>query len=56
VIINLDGNVLVFSSNNNGQLGLGDTINRNTPTQIPNIKANQVSAGDNIKNLSLQKN
>ena len=46
VIIDLQGNVWASGINVNGQLGLGDGINRNKFTQIPNIKAKQVSAGD----------
>jgi len=42
-----NGSVL-FKNNGGGQLGLGDNTNRNTPTQIPNIKATQISCGDDF--------
>ncbi len=32
-----DGKVLCWGANDRGQLGLGDTTDRNTPTQIPGI-------------------
>ena len=35
----------VSGDNEKGQLGLGDKIKRRTFTQVPNIKAKQVSAG-----------
>ena len=49
-IIDLENNVWVFGANIFGQSfgaqrGLGDTQNRNVPTQIPNFKAKQVSCG-----------
>ena len=44
-IIDLNNNVWVCGSNKFGQLGLGDIQNRNIPTQIPNLKAKQVSCG-----------
>jgi alpha-tubulin suppressor-like RCC1 family protein len=37
-------NVWGFGSNLSGQLGLGDTEDRNKPTQIPNFKAKQITA------------
>ena len=43
-MIDFNDNVWVFGRNSNGQLGLGDR-SRSTPTQVPNIKARQVSAG-----------
>lgn len=45
VIIDLENNVWTFGLNNAGQLGLGDMINSNIPTKIPNFKAQYVSAG-----------
>jgi alpha-tubulin suppressor-like RCC1 family protein len=35
VVITADGDVYVMGRNDNGQLGLGDTVNRKEPTQIP---------------------
>ena len=32
-----DGTVKTWGLNGNGQLGLGDTIDRHTPTTIPNL-------------------
>ena len=45
VIIDLNHNVWVSGENNCAQLGLGDNQNRSIFTQIPNIKAHQVSVG-----------
>ena len=48
VIIDLENNVWTFGSNGFGQLGLGENETRTSvcePTQVPNIKAHQVSAG-----------
>ena len=36
-----------FGDNSNGQLGIGDLIDRVTPTQIPNLKAKSVACGRN---------
>jgi len=46
IIISEHHEVYVFGSNWRGQLGLGDTKDRLTPTRIPNLKAKAVSAGD----------
>jgi len=35
-----------FGQNIYGQLGLGDNVTRNTPTQIPGIKAKQIDCGN----------
>jgi len=45
ILIDLDNNVWVCGRNDQGQLGLGDTENRNQLTLVPTIKARQVSAG-----------
>lgn len=37
--------LVVFGDNDFGELGLGDNENRNIPTQTPNLKAKQISAG-----------
>ena len=39
------GKIWVFGYNKYGQLGLGDNIDRNIPTKIPNIYAKSVSCG-----------
>jgi alpha-tubulin suppressor-like RCC1 family protein len=36
---------LDFGDNKSGQLGLGDNQDKNIPTQIPDFKAKQISAG-----------
>lgn len=46
IIIDMDNNVWSFGRNNEGQLGLGDGINRNIPIQISNIKAQAISCGE----------
>jgi len=38
--------VFVFGANNFGQLGLGDTRDRRTPTRLPGVRAKGVSTGD----------
>ena len=35
----------IVGYNRHGQLGLGDNVNRNTPKQIPDIKATSISTG-----------
>jgi alpha-tubulin suppressor-like RCC1 family protein len=41
-----DGHVLVWGENHVGQLGLGDTVNRNMPTQIAGLlNVTQIAAG-----------
>jgi len=40
------GSVWCFGNNEDGQLGLGDDVDRFIPTLLPNIKAKQVSAGE----------
>jgi alpha-tubulin suppressor-like RCC1 family protein len=42
----MNDDVWICGFNGNGQLGLGDNINRNVFTQILNLKAKQVSAGN----------
>ena len=39
------GDIYTFGNNFSGQLGLGDTKSRYTPTQIPNMKAKLVACG-----------
>jgi len=39
-------NVWTCGCNRYGQLGLNDTMNRNTFTQIPSLKAKQIAAGE----------
>lgn len=46
MMIDLDNNIWSCGDNGSGQLGLGDTQNRNILTQIRNIKAKSVSCGD----------
>lgn len=49
LVIDLEDNVWGFGSNYFGQSGLGHDFrktSRNIPTQIPNLKAKQVSAGE----------
>ena len=41
------GNVWTFGWNIYGKLGLGDNIDKSMLTQIPNLKAKEVSAGGN---------
>lgn len=43
--INIYMDVLVFGRNYHSQLGLGDSRNRNVPTQIHNLRAKKASAG-----------
>jgi len=38
-----------FGSNKYGQLGLGDNLDRKTPTCIPNIKAKQIAVSSHHK-------
>ena len=45
IIIDMENNVWSFGYNNNGELGLGDNIDRLTPTKIPNLKGEKVSTG-----------
>jgi alpha-tubulin suppressor-like RCC1 family protein len=45
-LIDLEDNVQTFGFDFSGQLGLGDRISIDIPTQIPNLKAQQVSAGN----------
>ena len=47
VIIDMNNEVWSFGDNDMGQLGLGDNINRNTPTKIPSFLAKSVSCGSN---------
>ena len=42
----MNNEVWSFGGNYYGQLGLGDNINRYTPTKIPNIIAKSVSYGN----------
>ena len=46
VILKNDGSIWSCGANNNGQLGLGDTTNRNTFTQVTN-DVKQIDCGDN---------
>lgn len=43
--LGVDNNVWVFGGNTRGELGLGDKINRNVPTQIPALKGKDGSMG-----------
>ena len=47
IFIDMENDVWVCGKNEGGQLGLGDTKNRYTPTKIPNFKAKEISAGYN---------
>ncbi len=45
-----------FGNNEYGQLGLGDTINRNVPTLIPNLNnVKEISAGSFYSMVLLSK-
>ena len=44
LIIDMDDNVWSFGDNQYGQLGLGNEVDKNIPTKIPNIKAKTISA------------
>ena len=44
LVIDMEDNVWSFGKNFNGQLGLGDKLNRNVPVKIKNIKAKDVFA------------
>jgi alpha-tubulin suppressor-like RCC1 family protein len=44
VLLDMENNVWIFCSNGNGQLDLGDSIKKDIPTQIPNVKAKQVAS------------
>jgi len=49
IIMDMNGDVWSFGNNYYGQLGLGDHgngTNRNKPTQIPDVKATQISCGE----------
>src|SRR6266404_6286996 len=37
LVLKWDGSLLAFGDNSHGQLGLGDKVNRHTPTAIPNL-------------------
>jgi alpha-tubulin suppressor-like RCC1 family protein len=39
------GSVYVFGLNGSGQLGLGDTVERATPTKVPHFNVRMISAG-----------
>ena len=46
IILDNNQDIWVFGSNNSGQLGLGDRINRNIPCKVNlNIKVKQISCG-----------
>jgi len=44
-VLKWDGSVWSFGANEDGQLGLGDTLDRHTPRQIPNLTARDIDAG-----------
>lgn len=46
-IIDLENNVWISGYNSSGELGLGDTKSRYRFTQIPNMKAREISVGHN---------
>ena len=41
----MDNDVWSFGDNEEGQLGLGDNISKNKPTNINDIKAKSISCG-----------
>lgn len=45
-MIDTHSNVYMMGFNAQGQLGLGDNVNRQNPTILPNIKAKYISCGD----------
>jgi alpha-tubulin suppressor-like RCC1 family protein len=47
ILIDMNDNVWAFGHNVHGQLGLGDTIQRNTPTQLIGVKTKNISCGNN---------
>ena len=54
IILSSEGTVWGFGRNLDGQLGLGDTITRNTPTQITSITtATSISCGHNYTMILL---
>jgi hypothetical protein len=40
----MENNLWIYGENEYGQLGLGDDMYRNDPTQISNLKTQQVAA------------
>lgn len=45
LLIDLQDQLWSFGSNREGQLGLGDTVDRSTPTMVPGLKVKEISAG-----------
>jgi alpha-tubulin suppressor-like RCC1 family protein len=45
MIIDFNDNLWMFGYNEEGQLGLGDKINRSTPTKIHGLKVRSVAGG-----------
>ena len=45
VILTETNEVLVCGFNKHDQLGLGDNVDRNIPTLLPNVRAKRVTAG-----------
>jgi alpha-tubulin suppressor-like RCC1 family protein len=45
ILIDLENNIWTFGDNRCGQLGIGNYIDKNIPTQILNLKVKQVSVG-----------
>lgn len=45
MIISEDGKILTWGRNDNGQLGLGDTIRRDEPTEVTSLSGHKIVGG-----------
>jgi alpha-tubulin suppressor-like RCC1 family protein len=56
LLLDKNGNVWAWGDNGSGQLELGDTLNRNTPTQVPGLEGIQAIATANYHSLAVDSN